>query len=597
MKKIWKQMWNKLGTLGVLLIGAGVLAALSWYLLPGAARTQPPGEAQVTEAARETVAAELEVEELPDINQVGMQENKSIYSQDDPDSLVYFYVTVRRGDPGSDTDHSFADVNNVVRFVDDSHYVNDVYARAIVQVGDASGPLPGMLGYGATKANARIRVRGNSSSVMPQKSYKLELDDEAGLWRGQSNIALNKHIFDSTRIRNKLYFDLLRSADHISSLRTQFVRLFIKDETSGQTSYTDYGLFTQAEVPNKKYLANHGLDAEGYLYKAISFNFEMSDGLKNFDDPEFDQAAFDAILSCKGYQDNQKLMDLVSMIGDRNVDIDEIVGNYIDRENYLTWLAYNILTNNIDTTVQNFYLYSPLNSQKWFFIPWDSDTMLYGQERQLEGSDRDYGNWEHGISNYWGVLLHQRFLKKEANRQALAEKVEQLHQTINKQSIDSLVRQYDSVVRPYVLTMPDIYHLSDTVEERELILAGMGDQVEKAYQAFYDSLEELMPFFMYTPEWNDDTIRFLWEDAYDFSNERITYDLTVDRTPQFADPIIQVTGLESTEYQADIEPFVGGTWYYRVTAHTAGGKSSQAMNKIQVNGVYYPGVDMTEVPG
>ena len=72
----------------------------------------------------------------------------------------------------------------MVRFINDSHVANDVYARAIVQVGDETGPLPGMLGYGVTESNARIRVRGNSSSVMAQKSYKLALDDEAGLWRG-----------------------------------------------------------------------------------------------------------------------------------------------------------------------------------------------------------------------------------------------------------------------------------------------------------------------------------------------------------------------------------------------------------------------------
>ncbi len=596
MKRIWKRVWNKLGGLGVCVIGAVLLAMISWYLIPYTTQTQTQPET-TTQAVRETIASDLAVETMPGINEVGMHENKSIYSQDDPDSLVYFYVTVQRGDAGSDTDHSFADVSSVVRFIDSAHYVNDVYARAIVQVGDATGPLPGMLGYGATKANASIRVRGNSSTTMPQKSYKLALDEEAGLWRGQSNIALNKHIFDATRIRNKLYYDLLRSVDHISSLRTQFVRLFIKDETSGQTSYTDYGLFTQVEVPNKKYLANHGLDSEGYLYKAISFNFEMSDALKNFDDPAFDQEAFDAVLNCKGYQDNQKLIDLVNLIADRSVDINEIVGSYIDRENYLTWLAYNILTNNIDTTVQNFYLYSPLNSQKWFFIPWDSDTMLYGEERSIEGNDQDYGTWEHGISNYWGVLLHQRFLKDAENRQALADKVDELYQTINKQTIDNLVREYDAVVRPYVLAMPDIYHLSNTVEDRETILAGMGEQLEKAYQMFYDSLEELMPFFLYSPEFTDDTIRFRWEAAYDFSNERITYDLTVAETPQFTNPVINVTGLSETQYEAKLQEFAGKTWYFRVTAHTPSGKSSMAMNKIQVNDIFFPGVDVVEVPG
>lgn len=340
---------NKIGNkieiaLFVLLVALALGVAFWWK--PSA----DPGDSIGEPAAENTLTPET----AQDINTVGMAENKSIYSEDDPQSLVYFYVTVQRGDAGSDTDHTFAEVNSAVRFVEDSHVANDIFARAIVQVGNAEGPQPGMLGYDATTSNATIRVRGNSSSVRPQKSYKLALDDEAGLWRGQSNIALNKHNFDATRMRNKLYFDLLRPVTGISSLRTQFVRLYIKDETAGETTFTDYGLFTQAEVPTKKYLANHGLDSEGYLYKAISFNFEMSDGLKNFDDPAFDQAAFDSILSCKGRKDNQKLMDLVNMIADRSVDINKIVGEYIDRDNYLTWLAYNILMGNNDTTVQNF---------------------------------------------------------------------------------------------------------------------------------------------------------------------------------------------------------------------------------------------------
>lgn len=542
-------------------------------------------------AAEETVVREA----TQDINTVGMAENKSIYSEDDPQSLVYFYVTVQRGDAGSDTDHSFAQVNSAVRFAEDSHVDNDILARAIVQVGDANGPQPGMLGYNATDSNATIRVRGNSSSVRPQKSYKLDLDDSAGLWRGQSNIALNKHNFDATRLRNKLYFDLLRPVENISSLRTQFVRLYIKDETAGETTFSDYGLFTQAEVPSKKYLANHGLDSEGYLYKAISFNFEMSDALKNFDDPDFNQAAFDQVLSCKGRQDNQKLIDLVNLIADRSVDINEIVGDYIDRENYLTWLAYNILMGNNDTTVQNFYLYSPLNSQKWFFIPWDGDNCLHWQEDELEGLTGNYGSWEHGVANYWGVLLHQRFLKDEANRAELAAKVDELYETINRDSVNALAQQYDEVVRPYALSMPDFYYLGNTARERDTILAGLGEQVELAYQQFYDSLHELMPFFMYQPVQEGDTIRFQWEDAYDFDNQSITYRLRVAATPDFTSPVVDVSGLDSTEYSVPLTQLRGRIWYYEVTAVTRDGRTAPAMNKIQVNDLYYPGVDRTEV--
>lgn len=547
------------------------------------------------ESISQTVAESVEKVPVADINEVGMIEDTSVYDADDPNSIVCFYVTVQKGDAGSDTDHTFEEVNNVVRFMDDTHVINDVYARAIVQVGDESGPLPGMLGYGRDKSNARIRIRGNSSTIMEQKSYKLDLDDEAGLWRGQSNIALNKSAFDVTRIKNKLYFDMLREIEAVPSIRTQFVRLYVKDETAGKTAFEDYGLYTQAEVPGKKYLGNHGLDKEGYLYKAISFYFEPSEALKDFDDPEFKQDSFDTILNCKGQKDNEKLIELVEMINDYSIDINEIIGNYIDRENYITWLAYNILLANIDTTVQNFYLYSPVNSNKWFFIPWDGDNMLHCREDAMEGIDTSNGKWEHGISNYWGVILHQRFLKNSANREELKKKVEELHETINKESVDALVKQYNQTVEPYVTAMPDFYYLGHTKEERNQILLGLGEEVEESYQAFLNSLNELMPYYQYGLEQKGNKLHLSWGEAYDFANHSITYELKVSSYPDMRKPVIHEKGLTTTEYETTKKTLSSGTWYWQVTAHTDDGRTSEAMNKIQVNDTYYPGVDILEV--
>ena len=187
----------------------------------------------------------------PSLEEAGIMEDTSVYSQDDPDSIVYFYVTVRRGDEGSDTDHSFTEVKDAVRFIDDSHVDNDVYARALVQVGDETGPLPDMLGYGLTKTNARIRIRGNSSTVKPQKSYKLDLDDEAGLWRGQSNIALNKSAFDVTRIRNKLYFDMLKEVEDVPSLRTSSSGSLLRMRPQARQNFKTMAFTPRRKFPRK----------------------------------------------------------------------------------------------------------------------------------------------------------------------------------------------------------------------------------------------------------------------------------------------------------------------------------------------------------
>ena len=260
---------------------------------------------------------------------------------------------------------------------------------------------------------------------MPQKSYKLSLNDSAGLWRGQSNIALNKSAFDATRVRNKLYFDLAKNMEHVPSLRTQFVRLFIKDETAGATQFEDYGLYTQAEVPTKKYLANHGLDRSGFLYKAISFNWEPNELIRNFDDPELDVEAMDTVISCRGREDNSRLLEAMDAVNDMSRDINEVMDTYFDRDNYMEWLAFNLLMGNRDTTMQNYYLYSPLNGSKFYFIPWDGDASLMRYESSIEDG-QPVADWEWGISNYWGIILHQRFLKNDKNREDLQAVVEVL---------------------------------------------------------------------------------------------------------------------------------------------------------------------------
>lgn len=536
----------------------------------------------------------VSVTETEGINEQGIHEDMSVYKEDDPESFAYFYVTVRKGDAGSGTDHTFAEVNNAVRFLNNSHVANDVYARAIVQVGDEYGPQPGMLGYGLTETNATIRVRGNSSSVMPRKSYKLKLDDEAGMWRGQSNIALNKSMFDITRFRNKLYFDMLKDVEEVPSIRTQFARLFIKDETAGATEFEDYGLFTQAEVPGKKYLANHGLDRDGYLYKAIGFNFEPNEALRNFDDPEFDLESFEKVVSCKGREDNQKLIDLVEMISDTSIDINEIIGTYIDRDNYITWLAYNILTANIDSTVQNFYLYSPTNSKKWFFIPWDGDNMLPYKEYEMEGSLSEYGAYQRGISNYWGVLLHQRFLKYRENREELEAKMDELHSFINRKTVLERVRGYNETVLPVVTAMPDVYYLGDTLEHRTMIVSGLADEIETAYQDFKKTLEDVMPFFLQAPEENGDEVILEWDEAYDFNNEEIMYEVTVSQYPDMREPLIQ-QAVNAPYYETTKEVLPAGRYYWTVKAANESGKTAEPMNKIQVSEVWYPGVDILEV--
>lgn len=534
--------------------------------------------------------SELSVDGAAQIDSMSVIEDRSVYDADDPDSIVHFYVTVRYGSAARGTNHTFAEVNNVVRFADGAHADVEVYAEALVQVGDENGPAEGMLGYGETKSNAMIRVRGNTSTAAKVKSYKLSLDDDAGSWRGQTNIALNKHAYDPTRLRNKLYFDILKEIPEIPSVRTQFVVLHVKDETAGATEFENYGLFTQAEVPTKRYLKNHGMDGSGYLYKVISFNWEKNSLIKNIDDPEYDAAAMDSVISNRGREDNQKLIDLIDMVNDTSVDINYIIDTYFDRENYVSWLAYNILMGNIDTMMQNYYLYSPLNGNKWYFIPWDGDASLKTGEWYIVNGENNYAQWQSGISNYWGIILHQRFLKYASNREELAEKVEELHSWLNEEYISKKAAEYNRIVENYVYSAPDILHLGATPEIRQEIIDSLSTEIENNYNKFIDSLSSLMPFWIYEPVKENGQIIFRWEDAYDFAAKNITYHLQVSEYPDMRDTIIDAKGLDVLNYTASDTLFGKGSYFVKIVAYSTDGRTVEACNMVQIEDEKYFGV-------
>ena len=223
-----------------------LLALVMAVLLAGCttdSQTQEQIEAETTERTVEKVPVE-------DINALAITDPATLYAQQDPTSLMYFYITVKGGNAADKTDHTLQEVNAYLN-LQGMQNVEKIKTEIMFQVGDQYGPMPGAFGYGETISNATMNVRGRSSTSAPQKSYRIDLFDNAGLWQGQRAIALNKHPYDKTRLRNMLFFTLLQKVPDITSLRTQFVQVFVKDETSGETAFTDYGLFTRGRNPQR----------------------------------------------------------------------------------------------------------------------------------------------------------------------------------------------------------------------------------------------------------------------------------------------------------------------------------------------------------
>ncbi|MEG2251553.1 MAG: CotH kinase family protein, partial [Clostridia bacterium] len=466
-------------------------------------------------------------------------------------------------------------------------------ANAIVQIGNEIGPIPGEIGFGATEPNATINVRGRTSTTAAQKSYRLSFFDNAGLWRGQRDIALSKHPNDPTRLRNALYFRFLQDVPGMVSLRTQFVHLYIKDETStpAAESFVDYGLFTQVELPNNRFLRNHGLSRDSHLYKANMFEFfRYPEVLKLATDPTYDLAAFSAVLEPKINEDLEKLLAMLDAVNDYDQPIEAVVEKYFDMENLTSFLAYNILMGNVDTNTQNFFLYNPVNSDRWYFICWDGDGSLAYSEFETRGEEWPYGEWARGISNYWGEVLFARLLRVDHYRDLLSQKMELLHNTITPARLAQQIAQYRTVVDPFTTRMPDAIHMQMEHKQRELVYQRMANDVEIGYQGFRTSLQKPMPFFLGEAKAENGQLQLHWDSAYDFTGKFVRYTVELATDWSFAPETIVWKNVPTLELSAATDLPLPGMYFWRVIATNESGYSQSAFDFFESSTGRHPGM-------
>ena len=73
-------------------------------------------------------------------------------------------------------------------------------------------------------------------------------------------------------------------------------------------------------------------------------------------------------LEIKGSSDHRKLIRMLEAVNDYSKPVSTVLEQYFDQENLTYWMAFQILTGNIDTQNRNTYLYSPLNSNTWYSV-------------------------------------------------------------------------------------------------------------------------------------------------------------------------------------------------------------------------------------
>ena len=469
-----------------------------------------------------------------------LRDRKSIYADDDEDSVVVMYLTVRRGNSGESTDHTWEEINAHSKYWYEEQGVAQYACEAILQIGDETGPLPEQLGYTALAPNATVKIRGQSSTYYSQKNYKIALKKDKGSWRDQTVINLNKHQQEGMRFRNKLAFDLLKMVPQMTSCRTQFVHLYVCDQTQDGTNavFEDYGLYTQVEQLSKTYLKNHDMDRYGQLYKIESFEYyRYPEALKLKTDPTYDEAVFNEVLESKGNDDHTKLLAMLDEVNDYATPIEDTLAKWFDVDNLVYWMAFHMLVGNYDVQSRNGFLYSPQNIEKFFVLSWDNDGCLFRKEWEVRG--RIEGTeWERGASNYWGMVLFNRALRLPDFRAALDAAVEDLLANyLGQEHLEEMIRGYRETVEPFVYAQPDMLSAPLTAQEYDVVAQAIPEEVQLNYESYLESLQKPMPFYISTPVLEDGELALSWDASYDFDGEMISYRVTLARDPDLADVV------------------------------------------------------------
>ena len=552
---------HRLGSAVVLVLGAG--AGLFYFL---ADLNSPVSE------------QEPEINIPTDIAYATALEDKSgLYKEEDQFKVYEVYLTVYTGlESKSGESFDLTGLNQIEGTTSDPELKVNVF----VTDPDTGEVVAGEQGE---SFNGTIELRGQSARNFDQKSYKINLSKQTRLFQGQQKLNLNKHISDDTRVTQKFAFDAMIGLPDFASVRTNFMHVQIKDGTDPAAAYVDYGLFTHVENVDDDYLKVRSLNENATFLKPVDFAFTVAEA-------EAVHSTLDAELILRDINrpGDEKLLEMITAINEPGTTFNEVFDHYFDRENYLTWIALNILLNNYDTMSRNFLLYSPSNVDKWYFLPWDYDVSMISPS---EWETSEYAKW-FGLQRYWGVSLHRKFFQTPENVVALSEKIDSLYQAMMQDGIEEKAQNYREIYEKYVMNSQADRAYLEEVKQEELPdilerISQLPATLTYNYTTYYERLEAPMPFYLDTISKEADGIAMNWEDAVDLQNDVLSYEVSIFTNPD--DPAASSIWSQTTtsnQVLAENLALADGIYYWQAVAVDNNGNRQFSFDRCELEPGY-----------
>ncbi len=497
-----------------------------------------------------------------------IHDNQAIYDYDSTIYDVYLRVFPTKDESG--TTLVFDDFQKHEAL---DHDYNPVL-NCNIQILDEDQSLDPMIVTSMT--NATIRVRGNSARGEAIKSYKIKMDDDTNGFKGQYSLNINKHMDDITRVTQKFCTDLLALTNTLISYRTNFMRVYILDDAKNSNEYEYYGLFTNSEQANKTYLGIHNLGSSSNLYKAEDFSFNQDDRLKSTANPLYKKKDFEEVLSImEGDSNHEPLLAMIDAINDNSLGMDDLFGQYLNQDNYLDFLAFNILVGGDDILNHNFLIYNPNNSTTFYLIPYDFD-------KNMQVEDASYIPYSlMGGQKYNMSPLHHKFLTSENGFAQLKQRVLELKDKFLTSDIQVLLDSYQEVLSKTIYLSPDLSSLKQTPSQTLAYLQSYPELIEDNYTRFLNAFDYPAPIFTATPVFNQDrTLHLAWDNSYSYQGLDLHYQVRIYNDYAKSTIIYQNDSVIDTATDTDVT-FGPGTYYLEVNSVDSAGHVQPSLEHFE----------------
>nr|WP_263326740.1 CotH kinase family protein [Neobacillus sp. Marseille-Q6967] len=296
--------------------------------------------------------------------------------------------------------------------------------------------IPAVLKMGDERIKIALSYRGNVIRKKRKKSYHI-IFQKPYLVKGAHEIHLNAEYEDISLSRNKLSLDFFDRIGVISP-HSDHVLLYINGFFKG--------IYLELESFDQFLLQKRNLPDGPIIYAT---NYHANFSLLN---PENElKTSLDEGYTIKYGNENDllRLEEFIAMINTvSNEEFEKELEKYLNIDQYLTWLAGVVCTQNFDGFIHNYALYLNRSTNLYEMTPWDYDG-TWGRDLHGRHLDHDFVPIT-GYNTLTGRILH--FYPYRTKYREILSHVLEKH--FNLETLQPIIEKQFQELKPYIVKDP-----------------------------------------------------------------------------------------------------------------------------------------------